>query len=89
MIGVSTDRFDEMQFWEQSFASGVLLLADPDMAIISAYGLEDTTIGEEVARPATYVLDADGRVVWRHLPDDWRIRLSAEEYLQLFEEHAP
>jgi len=89
VIGVSTDRFDQMQFWEATFASGVLMLEDPSMRIIGAYGLEDSTLGKEVARPASYVVNPEGRVVWRHLPEDWRLRLDAETYLAVFEEHAP
>ena len=89
MIGVSTDSYEEMEFWEGSLASGVLLVADPESRIIESYGLDDVSIGEEVARPATYVVDADGRLVWRHLPEDWRLRLSADEYLQLIEAYAP
>lgn len=60
-------------------------MADPDEEIIGRYGLSDSTLGKEVARPASFILDAEGRVAWRHLPTDWRVRLGPDAYMEAFE----
>ena len=56
------------------------MLSDPKGEVISAYGLADRCLGDDVARPAAFVLDAEGVVRWRHLPESWRVRLGAEDY---------
>jgi len=37
--------------------------------------------GSDLARPATFVLDRDGRIVWRDLTDNWRVRPRPTELL--------
>ena len=54
------------------------ILSDGDRKTITAYGLlhEGAGIdGSAIARPATLVIDADGRVQWRNLTENWRIRV--------------
>ena len=64
---------------------GLVLLADPSKDIIGRYGLGDATLGKEVARPASFMIDRNGRVVWRHLPTDWRLRAGPDVYMDVFE----
>ena len=63
----------------------MVYLSDPSMEVIEQYGLSDSTLGKQVARPASFLLDAEGRVLWRHLPKDWRIRMGGDEYLEAYE----
>ena len=63
----------------------MIFLSDTEQRVISDYGLSDATLGTEVARPASFLIDQQGDIVWRHLPDDWRIRLGPEEYLEALE----
>ena len=61
------------------------LLADPDLSTIDAYGVRHPggdMQGGDIARPATFVIDRQGRVVWRELTDNWRIRLRPERLLE-------
>ena len=61
------------------------LLADPDLEAIDAYGLRHTAAGlggHDISRPATFVVDREGRIVWRDLTDNWRIRVRAERVLE-------
>ncbi len=62
------------------------LLSDPDLEAIDAYGVRHPgggmgMGGHDVARPATFLIDRQGRVVWRELTDNWRIRLRPERLL--------
>ena len=81
---MSSDRWEDMLFREERLLSGLVLLADPERQIISRWGLEDVTLGKELARPATYLIAPDGTVSWRHLPTDWRIRMGHDEFLEAF-----
>ena len=73
----------------------MVYLSDPSQEVMDQYGLADATLGKDVARPASFLLDGEGRILWRHLPKDWRIRLDGDEYLEVFhrfqldEEEAP
>ncbi len=60
------------------------LLSDADLEATRAYGLLHTDGGLEgdIARPAVLIVDGDGRVAWRHLTDDWRVRPRAGELLE-------
>lgn len=65
---------------------GLIYLSDPELEIIRSYGLEDTSVGRDIARPASFILDGQGTVLWRHLPDDWRFRTGPEAYLEALDE---
>lgn len=39
--------------------------------------------GGSIARPAAFVVEPDGTISWRHLPDDWRVRLRPEQVLEV------
>lgn len=41
------------------------MLSDPQLEVVRAYGIEE--VGKDIARPATFVLDADGRVLFAHV----------------------
>ncbi len=84
-MGISTSSWEDIAFREDQLRDGLVLLSDPEGRVIADYGLSDVTLGEEVARPATFVVGPDGVVRWRHLPQDWRRRLSALDYLRVFD----
>lgn len=84
-MGISTSSWEEIEFREDQLRDGLVLLSDPEGRVIADYGLSDVTLGEEVARPASFVVGPDGVVRWRHLPQDWRRRLSAVDYLKVFD----
>lgn len=61
------------------------ILSDPDGAVIRRYGLthEGAGIdGQDVARPAEFLLDRGGTVRWRNLTDDYRVRARVEQMLE-------
>lgn len=85
MVAISTDEWSDIRYRQEQLLRGLVFLADPEGWVIAEYGLEDETLGEDVARPATFVLDGDGVIQWRHLPSDWRRRLGAVDYLKVFD----
>lgn len=59
------------------------LLADPDLVAIDAYGVRHPGgMGHDIARPATFLIDRRGRIAWRDLTDNWRVRLRPERVLE-------
>ena len=61
------------------------ILSDSGADTIRAYGVVhrdgDPINGGDIARPATFILDREGRVVWSQLPSNWRIRPRPEALL--------
>ena len=57
---------------------GFSILSDSDRETITAYGLlhEGASIdGGSIARPATLLIGPNGRVQWRNLTENWRVRV--------------
>ncbi len=54
------------------------LLSDTDGRALEAFGVRHAAgnpiDGKDIARPATFLLDREGRIVWRDLTENWRIR---------------
>ena len=65
------------------------MLADPEGEVVRAYGLEDVCFGDDIARPAAFLIDAEGVVRWRNIPTSWRYRPGADVYLDAFEGALP
>jgi len=61
------------------------LLSDSDATAIRAFGVLHQAGGMggvDIARPASFLIDRDGSVVWRELTDNWRVRLRPERVLE-------
>jgi peroxiredoxin len=56
------------------------VLCDADLATIKRYGVLDAENG--IAWPAVFVVGKDGKVVWRSLTDNYKVRPSSEEVLR-------
>ena len=52
------------------------ILSDPNLTAIDAYGLRHDQGREQppIARPATFLIDANGVVRWRDLTENYRLR---------------
>lgn len=62
------------------------ILSDVDLVAIDAYGLRheggNPMEGRDVSRPAVFVLDGEGIIQWRHLTDNWRVRVRPETIVE-------
>lgn len=62
------------------------LVSDPELKVIDAFGVRhEVQEGLSIARPAVFVIDADGKIVWRLLTDDWRVRVRPEQVLEVLD----
>lgn len=60
------------------------LLSDPQLQAIDAYGLRHAgagTDGQDIARPATFVIDEEGIIRWRNLTESYSQRPKADDVL--------
>jgi peroxiredoxin len=61
------------------------VLSDKEFKVIDAYGLRHkgaSVKGTDIARPAIFIIDASGKIKWRFLTDNWRVRARAEDILR-------
>jgi peroxiredoxin len=60
------------------------ILADESRSAVGDYGvlhLGGGIGGRDIARPAVFLISPDGTITWRHLPDNWRIRIRPDDLL--------
>ena len=62
------------------------ILSDSDFVATKAFDLLHREGGfradsPDIARPAVFILDQQGIVRWRHLTDNWRVRVRPETVL--------
>jgi peroxiredoxin len=84
VLAVSADPVNANLKLARSKRLDLLLLSDGEFQAIDAYGLRHPKGGMygDVARPATFVLDRDGRIRWRELTDNLRVRVRPEPVLE-------
>ncbi len=60
------------------------VLSDPEHTVIDKYGGIERSLrqGIAVGKPATYVLDAAGRITWAYVGEDFADRPLAEEVIE-------
>ena len=88
VIAVSPDSVEENRGVAERFDISYPILSDPDLALTDALGLRHADAkpgGGDVPRPATFIIQ-EGRIVWRDLTDNWRIRIQAADLLEAFRE---
>lgn len=85
MIAVSADTIDKALEIAEAYDIEFSILADPGLVMIDAFGVRHTDGGmggTDIARPATFILDRNGRIVWRDMTEDWRIRVRPGRLLE-------
>ena len=66
LIAISADPITIVNSTQQTLQLTYFLLSDKDTLTIDAYNVVDPSV-VEVARPATYIIDPEGRVAWKYL----------------------
>ncbi len=77
LVAVSADHRDDLDALAKKMGLTFPLVADPSLRIAEAYGVRQA--GKDIALPATFVLDADHRVVFRRVGGNLVDRPSVEE----------
>ena len=85
MLAISVDPPEASKPIVEQYGLAFPVLSDVGGATMRAFGVAheggNPIDGGDIARPATFVLDRQGRVVWRDLTENWRIRPRPAELL--------
>ena len=85
IVGISADSAEDLQKHMAGKNIDFDLLADPELQVIDAFDLRHKNgnpFGGDIARPAVILLDEQRKVVFRILPDNWRVRPTPEMILE-------
>ena len=65
------------------------ILSDANRQLITAFGLVHSAgsiDGGDIARPGIFIIAPDGRVAWRKLPENWRVRVRPDELIDALDD---
>jgi peroxiredoxin len=87
VLAVSVDTPDQSREIAEAYGIEFRLLSDPELRVIDRFGVRHAGGGldGDIARPAVFILDREGRVVWRDLTENWRVRVRPEALLERLE----
>jgi peroxiredoxin len=83
IVAVSPDPAEKSQGVVDKLGLSFPILSDSELALTRALGLEHEGAGPNsstIPRPATFIV-RNGRIVWRNLTENYRIRPKPEELL--------
>ena len=91
ILGLVVDPVDENAEVVRDLGLSYRILADPQLVAIDAFGLRHDQGPDEppIARPASFLIDANGIVRWRDLTDNYRLRPDPETILAAIDNMPP
>lgn len=84
VIAVSVDTTEESARLAAGLGLGFPILSDVERRAIHDWGLVHEggrPGGGAIARPAIYIVEPDGRISWRSLTENYRVRVRPEQVL--------
>lgn len=78
IIAISADSQALTGITRQNLGITYLILSDENREAIDAYNVIDTG-NMRIARPATYIIDQDGRIAWKFLDARFDTRVSSDQ----------
>jgi peroxiredoxin len=93
VVGISVDPPDINQRQSQKLGYTFPLLSDPNAKVIRRYDVLHPGAGPkgaDIARPAEFLIDSNGRVVrWVNLTDNIAVRARPEQVLEALNQLSP
>jgi peroxiredoxin len=83
-VAISVDAPEQSRGLRNKAGYTYTFLSDPKAEVIRRYGVlhkgggDD---GQDIARPAEFLVDRSGTVRWRNLTEDWRVRARPQQIL--------
>jgi peroxiredoxin len=81
IVAISVDSPEDNRDFRGKWGITLPLLSDVDMTVISAYGL--AMEGNDIAVPATFIIDSKQIIRWQHVSETQMDRPDADEVLKL------
>ena len=85
VVAISVDSIEDNRRVAEKLDIDYPILSDLEAKAITAYGVlhsEGGMGGKDIARPAIFLIDKDGVIVWRRLTENWRVRVRPEQVLE-------
>ncbi len=81
VVAISVDPPDVSREHAKKQGYTFPILSDQKLEVLRRYDLvhESGFRGADISRPAEFLLNSDGTVIWRNLTDDYKVRLKADE----------
>ena len=79
LVTVSVDPLETSRKLVETLGLTFPVLGDTDVSVTRLYGIEEEA--KDIARPVTYVIDREGRVVYAHVGEAPRDRPLLDEVL--------
>ena len=92
VVGISVDPPDINQRQSQKLGYTFPLLSDPNAKVIRRYDVLHPGVGpkgEDIARPAEFLLDSNGIVRWVNLTENIAVRARPEQVLEALNQLGP
>jgi peroxiredoxin len=92
VVGISVDAPDINQRQSQKLGYTFPLLSDPNAKVIRRYDVLHPGAGpkgEDIARPAEFLLDSNGIVRWVNLTENIAVRARPEQVLEALNQLGP
>lgn len=84
-VAISVDAPETSSALRQKAGYTYTFLSDPKAEVIRRYDLLYPGVGvngQDVARPAEFLLDASGVIRWLNLTDDYRVRARPDQIIE-------
>src|SRR5436190_16144163 len=91
LAAISVDPVEINQRHSRKLGYTFSFLADPKAEVIRRYDLLHPRAGpkgEDISRPAEFLLDSGGTITWRNLTENASVRARPEQVLKTFDERS-
>ena len=84
ILAISVDLPEQSAEIVEAYGLTFPVLSDPGAETIRAFGVLHEAGGPygDIARPASFILDREGNIVWRDLTENWRVRVRPDRVLE-------
>jgi len=89
MFAISVDPAETSQRHRLKMGYTFPILSDVSADVVRRYDLLHRGAGpkgEDISRPAEFLLDQEGKIVWRNLTEDAAVRARPQQVLNTFDE---
>jgi peroxiredoxin len=80
-VAISADTEEDSKAFIEDKGITVPLLSDPDLVAIKAWGV--AMDGEDIAVPATFIVDEDQIIQWKYIGENMTDRSDGEAVLEM------
>lgn len=88
MVAISVDAPAESQHLRETQGYSFPILSDAKDDVIRRWDLVHPRAGvdgADIARPAEFLIDPNGKIVWVNLTEDYRVRARPQQVLKAFD----